>query len=135
MANTDLDRLELPLCPRLTLILSGPADAAEGGTGKYTVTVSGGTPAAAINASYTVTAGTASAGSGYPGEDGSGTVTIPANGTSVTFTVSIADDDLAEPAETLTVAISDPSGGGDGAILSIDTSSIETTIEASDTPG
>ena len=59
-------------------------------------------------------------------------MTIPSGATSVTFTLTITDDDLSEPAETFTVTISDPAGGGDGAILSIDTASVETTIAASD---
>ncbi len=132
LEGTDVDNLGLSPCPVHTLSLSGPAEATEGETATYTVTVAGDTHAAAITVSYSVTAGTATAGEDYSEADASGTVTIPVGATTATFAIAITDDDLAEEAETLTVTVSGPTGGGNGAILSITTTSVETTITASD---
>ena len=131
LAGTDLGDRGLSPCPVFNLSLSGPSEASEGETATYTVTVAGDTHAAAITVSYAVTAGTATAGEDYSEADATGTVTIPVGATTSTFAIAITDDDLAEEAETLTVTVSGPTGGGNGAILSITTTSVETTIPAS----
>lgn len=62
-----------------------------------------------VTASYTVTGGTATAGTDFTGTGG--TVTVPAGATSADIVVPLLDDAVAEPAETLQVRLTGVSGG------------------------
>ena len=81
------------------------------GTATFTVTLSGAVQDA-FNVDYVTADGTAKAGSDYLST--SGTLTFPAGsaaGASLTFTVPIVNDNIAEPTETFDGIISNVSGG------------------------
>jgi hypothetical protein len=75
-----------------------------------TITVSrtGGT-ASGVTVDYATGGGTATAGVDYTGN--SGTLTFASGQTSRTFTVTILPDALDEPNETVTLTLSNPTGG------------------------
>jgi uncharacterized repeat protein (TIGR01451 family)/CSLREA domain-containing protein len=88
----------------------GAYDVSEGGGATViTVTLDAPNVYAGVTVSYTTTDGTAVAGEDYTATGGS--VTIPAGSTYVTFSVTIADDQVDEAAETVLLSLSDPSGG------------------------
>jgi subtilisin-like proprotein convertase family protein len=78
-----------------------------GGTATITVTRTGGTSAFSVN--YATSNGTATAGLDYTAA--SGTLNFADGETSKTFNVSIIDDTLAEPNETVNLALSGPTNG------------------------
>lgn len=82
----------------------------EGGPGTTTparVSVTLSRPGAAdVALPWTVTPGTATAGTDF--QAGSGTVTVPAGASSATFDVPVLGDALDEPDETATVSVGDP---------------------------
>ena len=89
-------------------ITIAPASATEGDTSSagMTFTVSLGTTInKPVQVSWATSDGTATAGQDYTAVTG-GVVTIPANSTSATFTVSVTDDTTDEPDETFNVTIS-----------------------------
>ncbi|WP_316801641.1 Calx-beta domain-containing protein [Pedobacter frigidisoli] len=99
----------------VTVVLSGPVTVAENaGAVTYTATLTGATGTTiqnAVTVTTGVTAGTATLGNDYTFT--SGTLTFPAGsavGATQTFTVTIVDDNLAEPTETYTATISNPTG-------------------------
>ena len=61
-----------------------------------------------VTATFATSAGTATAGSDYT--ESTGTLTIPANSTTGSFTVPILPDALTEPDETVNLALSNPVG-------------------------
>ena len=91
-------------------ITIAPARAIEGDVGSVdmTFTVSlGGALNTPVQVSWATSDGTATAGQDYIAVTG-GVVTIPANSTSATFTVSVTGDTTDEPDETFSVTISLP---------------------------
>ncbi|MCY3618169.1 MAG: hypothetical protein OXG66_10880 [Acidimicrobiaceae bacterium] len=68
-------------------------------------------PSSDAEITYTVTAGTATAGVDYANVTG-GTITVPAGQTEATLDMSIIDDDDIEGIETFDVRITDVTGGG-----------------------
>lgn len=109
----------------------GNASATEGSALIFTVTRSGVTTSA-VSASYATSNGTAVAGSDYTAA--SGTVSFSAGQTSKTITVNTINDSTFEPTETMTVTLSNPSGGatitsatGTGTILDDDDTVIQLT--------
>jgi len=114
----------MTLGPRSTTVLTitddDPAGAIAFGAGVYTapeggpaavitVTRTGGT-ASGVTVRYATRNGTAVAGADYRGRRG--TLTFGAGQTSLTFTVPILDDSVAEPVETVNLTLSHPGGGG-----------------------
>ena len=100
-------------------------------TSAYTVSLSGGTPTAALTVNYATADGTATAGSDYTAKSGALTFT-PADHAAKTFTVQTSQDTIEEAAgETFTVSISSPAGGG-GPAVSLGTSSVTTNINDDD---
>lgn len=90
-----------------TLTLASTQSAAEGGsTGIFTVTANQ-TSSSNIAVNYTVTGGTATQGTDYTSLSGS--VTLPANQTSVTIPVSAINDTEYEGTETIGLALSSSS--------------------------
>src|SRR5690606_25776984 len=87
------------------IVIRASANGAEPDTpGEFTVSLaSGKIPLVPITVTYTVT-GTADSGDDYTAL--SGTVTIPANGSSVTFPVPVLNDTIAETDETVIVQLS-----------------------------
>ena len=69
--------------------------------------------ASPVTATFATSAGTATPGSDYT--ESTGTLTIPANSTSGSFTVPILPDGLTEPDETVNLALSNPVGAVLGA--------------------
>ena len=115
----------------ITVSISGPSSADEGdATTNYSVSLSGGTPTEDLTVNYATSNGTALAGSDYTADSGTLTFT-QANSGAQTFTVRITDDNLSESGETFSVNLSSATGGG-GPAPSIGTSSVTTTIAASD---
>jgi hypothetical protein len=101
-------------------------------TGVATITVqrTAGATASAVTVDYaTVPGGTATAGVDYLTT--SGTLTFNARETSKTFTIPILNDTLDEPAETLHLALSNPTGG---ATLGTPSTTV-LTITDNDVPG
>ncbi|SDD06044.1 Calx-beta domain-containing protein [Pedobacter soli] len=99
------------------------------GTATFTVTLSAAVQNA-FSVDYRTTDGTATAGLDYTAT--SGTLTFPANspaGTTLTFTVPIADDNLVEPSETFSAALSNVSN----TLVSIATGTATVTITDNDT--
>jgi hypothetical protein len=94
-----------------------------------TVTVRRVGTAAGVTVDYATTPGTASAGEDYLTTEG--TLTFGPKETTKTFTVPILDDSRDEPAETFTVALSNPGGG---ATLGA-TPGMVVTIADDDVPG
>lgn len=98
--------------PPGTLQLSASTYSGSEASGQRTITITGtrinGTNGA-VSVPYTVTAGTATAGSDYTASNGTFTW---ANGDSATktFTITVIDDSAVESNETLTVALGTPSG-------------------------
>jgi len=86
----------------------GNASVTEGGTLSFTVT-RGGSTSTAVSASYVTDSGTAISDVDFTGTGG--TVSFAAGVTSQTITVSTTDDIAVEPAETMTVMLSSPTGG------------------------
>ncbi|MBU0766384.1 S-layer homology domain-containing protein [Patescibacteria group bacterium] len=80
----------------------------ESGMARISVVRTGGRKGA-VTVDYTIAAGTATAGEDY--EVVSGTLSFADSETSITFVVRILDDDLEEGDETITVALSEPTGG------------------------
>ena len=101
-----------------------PASATEGGALAFVVTRTGDT-SAAVGASYSAASGTAVSGSDFTAA--AGTVSFAAGQTSATITVATIDDTAVESAETMTVALTAPTGG---AVLG--TSSAAGTINDND---
>ena len=95
--------------PRLVLpaISVGDAEASEGGTLSFRVALE---PAASgpVTVAFETTDGTALAGSDYTAA--SGTLNFKAGDREKTVAVAVADDDLAEGVETLTLRLSAPTG-------------------------
>ena len=116
----------------ITVNITGPSTVEEGDeTTAYTVSLSpaGVTPTADLTVSYATADGTAKAASDYTAKSGTLTFTNTAAGAQ-TFTVETTDDIRAESAETFTVTIASPSGGGGS--TSLGTSSVTTTIDSND---
>lgn len=88
--------------------ISNATAVAEGGALSFTVTKSGAT-AQSYSINFATADGSALAGSDYNAT--SGTLTFAPGDTSKTISVSTIDDAVNEPTETLTVALSGPSGG------------------------
>jgi hypothetical protein len=82
---------------------------AEGSAATITVTRTGGTQGG-VTVNYTTSNGTATAGQDYT--VASGTLSFGAGVTSRAFTVTTNQDSLAEAAETVTLTLSNPQGGG-----------------------
>ena len=78
-----------------------PAEAAEGGTAELAVSITNGTTFAADQTLVLTASGTASAAD----HDLSSSLTLAAGGSAARATVTVADDEDAEGAETLTVAV------------------------------
>ena len=96
-----------------TVSISAGAAATEGSPVTFTVNLS--TAAAeAVNLNWTGAGGTATAGTDYTA---AGTVTIPANMTTATFTVATVDDALVEGDETFTVTLAASGTLPDGVTL------------------
>ena len=116
----------------ITVAISGPASVDEGDVATFTVSLSpsGVTPTEDLTVSYTTSNGTATAGTDYTAKSGTLTFTATDAGDE-TFTVQTTEDILSETSETFTVTISSSTGGG-GPTPSLDTSSLTTTISASD---
>ncbi|MCZ4222600.1 Calx-beta domain-containing protein [Pedobacter rhodius] len=109
-------------------ISSSPSVNESAGTATFTVTLNQAVQNG-FSVDYETANGTAAAGLDYTA--GSGTLTFPANapaGTKLTFTVSINDDNLIEPSETLTAALSGITGG----VVTIGTSPATLTIVDND---
>lgn len=94
--------------PIISFSSAGYSIGEAGGSAPISVTRQGG-PSMAVGASYATSDGTATAGSDYTGA--SGTVSFAANETSKSFNVAVTNDALAEPNETVGIALSAPSGG------------------------
>jgi hypothetical protein len=78
--------------------------------GKLTITVTRSAPTTgAVTVSYATSNGTALAGSDY--STAAGTLTFNSGVTKQTFTVSISNDTLVEPSETVNLTLSSPGGG------------------------
>ena len=107
-----------------------PASAPEGDTGSanmtFTVTLAKAV-ASAVTVNYATSDGTATAGQDYTAVT-SGSVTIAANSTSATFTVSVTGDETDEPNETFNVTISLPANTTAAAITGGATATVTGTI-------
>lgn len=86
----------------------GNATVTEGGALTFIVTRTGNVSVAS-SVNYATASGTAASGSDFTAS--SGTVNFAANQTAATIMVSTIDDTVAEPAETMTVTLSNPSAG------------------------
>ncbi|WP_316829641.1 Calx-beta domain-containing protein [Pedobacter aquatilis] len=109
-------------------ISSNPTVNESAGTATFTVTLNHAVQNG-FSVDYATANGTATAGLDYTAT--SGTLTFPANapaGTTLTFTVAINDDNLVEPNETLTAALSNVTGG----VVTIGTSPATLTIVDND---
>jgi hypothetical protein len=84
--------------------------ATEGGPAAVITVVRTGGTASGVTVQFATSNGTATAGSDYQAR--SGTLSFGAGQTSRTFTVPILDDSRAESAETVTLTLSNPGGGG-----------------------
>ena len=120
----------------ITISITGPSTVDEGdATTNYTVSLSpsGVTPTSDLTVSYATADGTATAATDYTAKSGTLTFTQTAPG-SQTFTVQTTEDTIDEgTGETLTVAISSPSGGGGPSpALDSNKSSVTTTITDDD---
>jgi hypothetical protein len=104
------------------------------GTATITVTLSV-SSAQSITVHYATSDGTATAGSDYTGK--SGTLSFAAGQTTRTFTVSITDDGIDEPSETVSLALTSPSNATLGtpstATLAINDNDGQPTVEFGDT--
>ena len=111
--------------------ISGPASVVEGepATG-YTVSLS--QPAATDVTVKLTYSGTAADGSDYTAVT---TVTVPAGQSSVTFDLKTLDDALAEGSETITISVSDITGGGFEAIAADPAQGSVTTTITDDVGG
>ena len=120
----------------ITINITGPSSVDEGdSTTSYTVSLSpsGVTPTEDLTISYATSNGTATAGSDYIAKSSTLTFTSTAAG-SQTFTVSTTEDSIDEgTGETFTVTISSPVGGG-GALPTLGTATVSTTITDDDAP-
>src|SRR5439155_96408 len=98
------------VAPPGTLQLSAPTYTVNEAqaTATITVTRTGGS-AGSVSVNYATSNGTATAGSDYTAS--SGTLTFAVGETSKTFTVPILDDTAVENAETVTLTLSNPTGG------------------------
>jgi uncharacterized repeat protein (TIGR01451 family)/gliding motility-associated-like protein len=99
------------------------------GTATFTVTLSNAVQNG-FSVNYATANGTATSGADYTST--SGTLTFPANspaGTMLTFTVPINDDNLVEPSEIFTAALSNVTGG----VVTIGVSSATVSITDNDT--
>ncbi len=92
--------------PHLTVSIGNAGTVTEGGDLQYTVTLSGGTSATAIDIPLTYS-GTATPVLDYNGQPV--IVTIPPNQTSATITVHTIDDNIVENPETVLVTLGTPS--------------------------
>ncbi|MDE0170551.1 MAG: hypothetical protein OXS29_13755, partial [bacterium] len=115
------------------LSISGPTgNVAEGNNATYTVTLSKAI-AKQVRVAWSASAGTASSSDYSPA---SGSVTFGAGssaGSSETFTVAVADDDLSETAETFSVALGTVSGDLSSRVsVKSGAGSVTTTIAESD---
>ncbi|WP_421939882.1 Calx-beta domain-containing protein [Pedobacter sp.] len=109
-------------------IATNPVINEDAGTVTFTVTLNHGVQNG-FTVDYATIDGTATAGADYTAT--SGTLSFPANsaaGTSLSFTVSINDDNLVEVAEQFTAALSDVTGG----IVTIGTSPATVNITDND---
>ncbi|WP_346320927.1 Calx-beta domain-containing protein [Chitinophaga sp. YIM B06452] len=89
---------------------STPAAAENAANGAFTVSIAGGkTTPANITVAYTIS-GTATAGADYTAL--TGTIVIPAGSNSVVIPVSVMDDDIIEPGETVIVTLGSASASG-----------------------
>jgi hypothetical protein len=93
------------------IVSAGTPAAAESATnGAFTINIAGDkVPVADITVTYTIS-GTATGGSDYTAL--AGTAVIPAGSSSVTVPVSVVDDDLVEPAETVIMTLTGASSSG-----------------------
>ena len=118
----------------ITVSISGPSTVDEGDAATYTVSLSpsGVTPSANLTVSYDTgnEDDTATAGMDYTAKSATLTFTQASPGDKI-FTVQTTADILSENSETFTVTISSPTGGG-GQTPALGTSSVTTTIGASD---
>ncbi len=117
----------------ISVSISGPSSVAEGATTTaYTVSLSpaGVKPTADLTVDYATSDGAATAGEDYTAESGTLTFTN-ADAGDKTFTVQTTEDNLDEPDETFSVAISNPAGGGGQTTLG-SANSITTTITDDD---
>ncbi len=99
------------------------------GTATFTVTLNNAVQNA-FTVDYATANGTATAGLDYTAKNG--TLTFPAGsvaGAIQTFTVSITNDNVVEPAETFTATLSNPTGG----LVTIATATATATITDNDT--
>ena len=112
----------------ITVNLSGPAAVVEGSeTAAYTVSLSGGTPAANLRVDYATADGTAEEGSDYTAESGTLTFT-PDDFADKTFSVRTMSDAVVEGGETFRVTLSNATGGGGGQTPALGASTATTTI-------
>ena len=116
-----------------TIISIGGSSAAEGdGAMEFPVTLSM-AASRAVTVEYATSAGSATAGVDY--EETSGTLTFTPETTEQTIRVAILDDDVDEPAETFTIALSAAvnatigSGQATGVILDDDLPVVEIAVE------
>ena len=111
-------------------ITIAPASATEGDSGSadmtFTVTLAKAVPQA-VTVNYATSDGTATAGQDYTAIS-NGSVTIAAEGDTVTFTVSVTGDETDESNETFNVTISLPSGAIGVGIIGGDTATVTGTI-------
>ncbi len=119
----------------ITISVSGPSTVAEGDTtGNFTVSLSpsGVTPTADLTVDYATADGTAAVGDDYTSKSGTLTFT-GTDAADQTVKVATIEDNLDEPEETFTFAISSPQGGGGpAASLSSTAKSVTTTITDDD---
>jgi uncharacterized repeat protein (TIGR01451 family) len=94
-----------------------------GGSATITVTLNVANPTTAVTVVYSTADGTATAGSDYTAQ--TATLTIPAGQTSASFTIPIINDALSEPAETILLSLSGPSGAALGSPASATLSIID----------
>ena len=117
----------------ITVGIRGVSSVSEGNRATYTVSISGGTPTDDLTVQYATEDGTATAGSDYEAVPATTLTFTPTDHADKTVTVSTTEDELTEPDETYTVALSSPSGGGGATpTLGTDGTSVETTIADDD---
>src|SRR5262249_47725863 len=107
-----------------TLSIAGATAVTEGGSATYTLSLT--SPAASAVTVTLAYSGTAADGSDFTGE---ATVTIPANASSVNFSVATLDDALFEGSENFTVTVTSVTGGGlENLVISGSANSVGTTL-------
>ena len=111
-------------------VTADPETVSEGAEASFPVTLTGGTSAADVVVSYTVT-GTAMAETDYTAQDG--ILTIPAGIASGTITVQTAYDDVIDPDETLVLTLTGASTEKGKASVDARAASATATIKDPDT--